>query len=83
MCPAKGSSEQVDVKDAYVDRMMRDYDGTRDLTIAWDAGNGASGEILRRLTAKLAGQAHPAVRRDRRHLPTTIRTRRSRRTSST
>lgn len=52
----EGSSEQIDVKDAYVDRMMRDYDGTRDLTVAWDAGNGASGEILRRLTAKLPGR---------------------------
>ena len=52
----EGSSERIDVKDAYVDRMMRDYDGTRDLTVAWDAGNGASGEILRRLTAKLPGR---------------------------
>ena len=52
----EGSSERIDVKDAYVDRMMRDYDGTRDLTIAWDAGNGATGEILRRLTAKLPGK---------------------------
>jgi len=51
-----GSSEQVDVKDAYVERLLRDYDGTRDLTVAWDAGNGASGEILRRLTAKLPGK---------------------------
>ncbi|KAA0675987.1 phosphoglucomutase/phosphomannomutase PgmG [Roseomonas genomospecies 6] len=52
----EGSSERIDVRDAYVDRMMRDYDGTRDLTVAWDAGNGASGEILRRLTAKLPGR---------------------------
>ena len=52
----EGSSERIDVKDAYVDRMMQDYDGTRDLTVAWDAGNGASGEILRRLTAKLPGK---------------------------
>lgn len=52
----EGSSEQIDVRDAYVDRMMRDYDGTRDLTIAWDAGNGATGEILRRLTATLPGK---------------------------
>ncbi|AIB16697.1 phosphomannomutase (plasmid) [Azospirillum argentinense] len=52
----EGSSEQVDVKDAYVERLLRDYDGTRDLTVAWDAGNGASGEILRRLTAKLPGK---------------------------
>ncbi|WP_431855665.1 phosphoglucomutase/phosphomannomutase PgmG, partial [Azospirillum sp.] len=52
----EGSSEQLDVQDAYVARLLQDYDGTRDLTIAWDAGNGASGEILRRLTAKLPGK---------------------------
>lgn len=52
----QGSSEQVDVRDEYVDRLLKDYDGTRDLTIAWDAGNGATGEILRRLTAKLPGR---------------------------
>nr|P45632.2 RecName: Full=Phosphomannomutase; Short=PMM [Azospirillum brasilense]AAA63608.1 ExoC [Azospirillum brasilense] len=40
----EGSSEQLDIKDAYVERLLRDDDGTRDLTIAWDAGNGASGE---------------------------------------
>lgn len=52
----EGSSERVDVRDAYVERLLRDYDGTRDLTIAWDAGNGATGEILRRLTATLPGK---------------------------
>ncbi|MFC5354335.1 phosphoglucomutase/phosphomannomutase PgmG [Azospirillum himalayense] len=52
----QGSSEQIDVKDDYVARMLKDYDGTRELKIAWDAGNGATGEILRRLTAKLPGQ---------------------------
>ncbi|HYD70548.1 phosphoglucomutase/phosphomannomutase PgmG [Azospirillum sp.] len=51
----QGSSEEIDVKDAYVDRLLRDYDGPRDLKVAWDAGNGASGEILRRLTARLPG----------------------------
>ncbi|TWA77090.1 phosphomannomutase [Azospirillum brasilense] len=51
----EGSSEQIDVRDAYVDRLLKDYDGTRDLKVAWDAGNGATGEILRRLTARLPG----------------------------
>jgi len=50
-----GSSERIDVQDRYVERLLKDYDGTRDLKVAWDAGNGASGEILRRLTAKLPG----------------------------
>jgi len=52
----QGSSEHVDVKDEYVERLLKDYDGLRDLKVAWDAGNGASGEILRRLTAKLPGE---------------------------
>ncbi len=51
----EGSSEWVDIRDAYVDRLLKDFDGTRNLKIAWDAGNGASGEILRRLTARLPG----------------------------
>lgn len=51
----EGSSEQIDVQDEYVTRMLKDYDGTRDLKVVWDAGNGATGEILRRLVAKLPG----------------------------
>jgi phosphomannomutase len=50
-----GTDETVDIQDAYVDRLLRDYDGPRDLKVAWDAGNGSSGEILRRLVAKLPG----------------------------
>lgn len=52
----KGSSEHVDVQDAYVERLAKDYDGVAGLTIAWDAGNGAAGEVLRRLTSKLPGK---------------------------
>lgn len=50
-----GSAESIDVKEAYVERLLRDFDGTRTLKVAWDAGNGATGEILRMLTAKLPG----------------------------
>jgi phosphomannomutase len=52
----QGSSERIDIRDAYVTRLLRDYAGTRDLTVAWDAGNGASADILKRLTAKLPGR---------------------------
>ena len=40
---AARSSEQY-VLDDYVARLLKDYDGTRDLHVAWDAGNGATGE---------------------------------------
>lgn len=51
----QGSSEQIDVRDAYVARLLKDYEGPKPLNVVWDSGNGASGEILRRLTAQLPG----------------------------
>jgi len=51
-----GRDETVDVREAYVDRLLADYDGTTPLKCAWDAGNGATGEILRMLVARLPGQ---------------------------
>ena len=53
-----GSVSDAAVADAYVDRLARDYDGKRDLTVAWDAGNGAVGAILGDLTARLPGHHH-------------------------
>ena len=51
-----GKVSDLDLRDLYVERLLRDYDGTRDLTVVWDNGNGAAGEVLRRLTAKLPGK---------------------------
>ncbi|CAK0755244.1 Phosphomannomutase [uncultured Gammaproteobacteria bacterium] len=51
-----GSSDSLDIRADYTARLLQDYDGTRPLAIAWDAGNGATGEILRRLTATLPGR---------------------------
>lgn len=51
-----GKVVMADVQDAYVDRMLQDYQGTRDLNVAWDCGNGATGEIIRRLVKKLPGK---------------------------
>ncbi|MBU0859853.1 MAG: phosphomannomutase/phosphoglucomutase, partial [Alphaproteobacteria bacterium] len=52
----EGTLRVTDVQDAYVDRLLRDYTGTRPLKVVWDNGNGAAGEITRRLTAKLPGE---------------------------
>lgn len=52
----QGSSEQVDLLDRYVERLLRDFDGPRDLKVAWDAGNGAAGPAMAKLTAKLPGE---------------------------
>jgi phosphomannomutase len=50
-----GGVETIDIKDRYVDRLVRNFDG-QPFNLAWDAGNGAAGEILERLAAKLPGQ---------------------------
>src|SRR5262249_40888575 len=52
----KGTSVDYDIKDSYVERLLQDYTGQRPLKVVWDAGNGAAGEILRRLTQQLPGE---------------------------
>jgi phosphomannomutase len=51
-----GKVTTVDVQDIYIERMLQDYQGTRTLSVAWDCGNGATGEIIRRLVKKLPGK---------------------------
>ncbi|WP_298222202.1 phosphoglucomutase/phosphomannomutase PgmG [Acidocella sp.] len=53
---AKGSVTERDVSDAYVARLLKDWDGTRALKIVWDNGNGAAGDVLKALVAKLPGK---------------------------
>lgn len=51
-----GSVADVAVMDAYVDRLVSEVAGWRDLTVVWDSGNGASGPIVTRLAARLPGR---------------------------
>jgi phosphomannomutase len=52
-----GSDTQLrGVDHAYVARLLADYDGARSLSVAWDAGNGATGEVLQRLVQQLPGR---------------------------
>ncbi|GBQ52024.1 phosphoglucomutase/phosphomannomutase PgmG [Komagataeibacter sucrofermentans] len=54
---ATGTLRDVNVIPAYVDRLLRDWDGTdRPLDVVWDSGNGAAGEILSLLVKKLPGR---------------------------
>ncbi len=50
-----GKVEDIDISDRYVARLAEDYCGGRPLKVAWDAGNGAAGEIMARLAAMLPG----------------------------
>lgn len=66
----EGSLKNIDISDNYVDRLLADcvlaesksglldeldeFEPRRKLKIAWDAGNGAAGEIMKKLTKRIA-----------------------------
>ncbi len=52
-----GSTEEVDIREAYVDRLLEGFSG-KSFHIGWDAGNGAAGPILDMLVERLPGQHH-------------------------
>jgi len=51
-----GQANKIDVSEAYIERLLKDYQGTKGLKVVWDNGNGAAGDILKRLIAKLPGE---------------------------
>jgi phosphomannomutase len=50
-----GSVEEVDVREAYVNRLLEGFSG-KPFRIGWDAGNGAAGPILDMLVERLPGE---------------------------
>jgi phosphomannomutase len=51
-----GATESHELLERYVARLAADYRGTRPLTAVWDAGNGAAGPAMVRLTQLLPGR---------------------------
>ena len=51
-----GSITKESVFDAYVDRVLQGFQGSRPLKVAWDAGNGAMGEAMAAVAARLPGE---------------------------
>ena len=52
-----GTVGEADIMDLYVDRLLRNFDGGA-FRIGWDAGNGAAGPVVEKLTARLPGEHH-------------------------
>jgi phosphomannomutase len=52
-----GTIEEVDIRTAYVDRLVEGFSG-RSVRVGWDAGNGAAGPILDMLVERLPGHHH-------------------------
>jgi len=53
----RGEVSDREVMAAYVDRLLLGFDGGA-FRIGWDAGNGAAGPVVERLTARLPGEHH-------------------------
>ncbi len=56
-----GTVEDVDIIDAYIDRLLAGLDGIdlgllASLKVGWDAGNGAAGPALEKMAARLPGE---------------------------
>jgi phosphomannomutase len=52
-----GAIEEVDIREAYVNRLLDGFSG-KPFRIGWDAGNGAAGPILDMLVERLPGHQH-------------------------
>jgi len=52
----RGRAGDHSVFDAYVARIATDYDGGTGLTVVWDCGNGATGEVVASLVKHLPGR---------------------------
>jgi len=52
----QGRIEEISIFDAYVARLLQDVKGDKRLKVAWDAGNGAMGEAMAAVTARLPGE---------------------------
>ena len=51
-----GGVEEEDLRQAYVERLLQETPEGPPLKVAWDAGNGATGEVMTMLTERLPGE---------------------------
>ena len=61
LAAGNGTAKPCEIMDAYVERLLLGLDGLdpallEGLAIGWDAGNGAAGAVIERLTARLPGR---------------------------
>jgi phosphomannomutase len=52
----RGGVQDHAISEEYIARLARDYRGDRPLSVAWDPGNGATGEVVQQLTGRLPGR---------------------------
>jgi phosphomannomutase len=63
-----GRTEEVDIREAYADRLLEGFSG-KAYRVGWDAGNGAAGPILDMLIERLPGQHYAIFTKVDGHFP--------------
>jgi phosphomannomutase len=63
-----GTVEEVDIREAYTDRLLQGFSG-KPYRVGWDAGNGAAGPIVDMLVQRLPGQHHTIFTKVDGHFP--------------
>ncbi len=53
-----GSVEDIDIREDYVEMLARKHQPLRIARVAWDPGNGATGEVLNMLCTRMPGHHH-------------------------
>jgi phosphomannomutase len=53
---AAGTVQEISVFGAYIERLVAELTDMRPLNVVWDCGNGAAGEVVQHLTARLPGR---------------------------
>lgn len=56
LSPHPGAHDAVDVREAYIHRLVQDTLPSRPLRVVWDVGNGAVATLIYALTEKLSGE---------------------------
>lgn len=54
--PVRSEVKRSDPSHEYIGQLLAQYDSPRELTVAWDCGNGATGELVEQLTRILPGR---------------------------
>jgi phosphomannomutase len=52
----RGVARSMEIAEAYVERLLKDFQGTKGKKVVWDNGNGAAGQVLDKLLKKLPGE---------------------------
>ncbi len=60
---AAGKITDVNIKDDYIKKLVSSFTGKRSLKVAWDAGNGAAGEVMAALCKELLGTHFPLFKK--------------------